>query len=414
MTLRDHLSDPGTLSRRRFMVGGLAVTALGALPSNAIARGGERGREKILVVVQLTGGNDGLNTLIPVEQDAWYRARPSLSRVAQGSHDLGSGFALHPQLGPLAPLFKEGELTCLHSVGYPEPDRSHFRSLEIWHTASLDQRVGNERQTGWLAALGEQVVARGGSAPAMLHVGGGALPLSLVGSEGPAPSIEDLDHLRPSGGATASAVRDALYAETRDAAQGDRVVENHGVAYLRSTARAAVDLGRRLEDGAHAPLATDWPEHALARDLALVARLVRSDLGARIYQVELGGFDTHRGQPTIQAELLRQLGGALAAFQAELKAADRADDVLTFVFSEFGRRVRENASAGTDHGAAGPAFVVGPAACGGFLGAPPDLEHLVDGDLPYGVDFRSIYATLESRWMELDPSSDLPRVALLG
>ncbi|QDU86105.1 hypothetical protein Pla163_32540 [Planctomycetes bacterium Pla163] len=411
MTERIGSFGPARLSRRRFVVGGLAITALGALPTPGLAHTSSRRgeRETILVVVQLTGGNDGLNTLVPVAQDAWYRARPSLSRVASGAHELGSGFALHPALGPLAPLFEGGELTCLHSVGHPDPDRSHFRSMEVWHTGSLERRSANERPTGWLARLGEQIIARDGSAPAMLHVGGGALPLSLVGAEGPAPSVADLEQLRPGGGATAAAVRAALYAEP-----GSEAGDARDVAYLRRTARAAVDLGRRLEDGARAPLAADWPRHELARDLALVARLVRSGLGARIYQVELGGFDTHRGQPTIHAELLRQLGGALAAFQAELSAAGRADDVLTLVFSEFGRRVRENASAGTDHGAAGPVFVLGPAARGGFVGTPPDLEHLVDGDLPHGIDFRSVYATLESRWLGLDPSSDLPGTAFLA
>jgi uncharacterized protein (DUF1501 family) len=411
MTHRDRSSEAAGLSRRRFMVGGLAVTALGALPTSALARRGSvRGeRETILVVVQLTGGNDGLNTLVPVAQDAWYRARPSLSRVAKSAHELGSGFALHPELRALVPLFEDGELTCLHSVGYPDPDRSHFRSMEVWHSGSLVRPSANARPTGWLARLGEQIAARGGSAPAMLHVGSGALPLSLIGAEGPAPSVDDLDQLRLGGGATAAAVRDVLYA----APTGD-AVDDRGLEYVRRTARAAVDLGQRLEDGARAPLVADWPEQELARNLAVVARLVRSDLGARIFQVELAGFDTHRGQPPIHAELLRQLGGALAAFQAELKAAERADDVLTLVFSEFGRRVRENASAGTDHGAAGPAFVLGPAASGGFVGTPPDLEHLIDGDLPHGIDFRSVYATLESGWMGLDPSSDLPSAAFLA
>lgn len=395
------------LTRRRFVVGGLAVTAFGAFAPSALARpfGASRDeRERILVVVQLTGGNDGLNTLIPIEQDAWYRARPSLSRVAKGSHALGAGQALHPAMGALAERFHAGEFTCLHGVGYPNPDRSHFRSMDVWHSASLATNGDGRRPTGWLARLGEQVLASGGGTPAMLHVGGGALPRSLVGRAGPAPSLEALDQLRPPDGAQIEALFAALYSEGE--ARGE-------AAFLRSAARDAVSLGRRLEDRADAPLAAAWPQDPFARDLALVARLVRSDLGARIYQVELDGFDTHRGQVTIQADLLGRLSSGLAAFQAELRAAGRAEDVLTFVFSEFGRRVRENASGGTDHGAGAPAFVVGPRASGGFVGTAPDLERLVDGDVPHSIDFRSVYTALECDWMGLEPSTDLAALEIL-
>jgi len=393
------------LSRRRFLVGGLAVTAVGTLPFDALAAPTTRATDgRVLVVVQLTGGNDGLNTLIPIEQDAWYRARPTLSRVAKGSHDLGSGWALHPSMGALAERFRAGELTCLHAVGYPNPDRSHFRSMDVWHSASLAPDL-TDRPAGWLARLGEQILAAGGRAPAMLHVGGGALPTSLVGDEGPAPSVRDLDQLRPPSGSVGGAVFDALYAERGGAGEA---------AFLRAAARDAVDLGRRLEDGARAPLVADWPQDAFARDLALVARLVRSGLGARIYQVELDGFDTHRGQAPIHADLVGRLSNALAAFQDELRAAGRADEVLTLVFSEFGRRVRENASGGTDHGAGAPSFLVGPAAVGGFVGRAPDLERLVDGDVPFGLDFRAVYAALERDWMGLAPSTALEPLRVLG
>lgn len=396
------------LSRRRFVVGGLAVTAFGALGPVGLAHGsGSRrdARDPILVVVQLTGGNDGLNTLIPLAQDAWYRARPTLSRVAKGSHSLGDDQALHPAMGALAERFADGELTCLHAVGYPNPDRSHFRSMDVWHTASLDQDGSVARGHGWLARAAERIVAHGGSTPAMLHVGGGALPLSLLGARGPAPSVQSLDQLRPPGGEHADAIYDALY-RARGAA-GE-------VAFLRDAARDAVDLGRRLDASSRAPLVADWPGDPFARDLALVARLVRSDLGARIFQVELDGFDTHRGQVPIHADLLGRLSNGLAAFQAELTAAGRERDVLTFVFSEFGRRVRENASEGTDHGAGAPAFVLGPRAIGGFVGTQPDLDRPVDGDVPHGIDFRSIYTALERDWMGLESSTGVEGLGILG
>jgi uncharacterized protein (DUF1501 family) len=383
------------LSRRDFLIGGLVVTALThGGPLLAAPRRLERG-ERVLVVVQLSGGNDGLSTVLPIEQDAWFRARPTLSRVSSGAHRVADGLALHPALARTAGLVQSGLATVVHSVGYPDPDRSHFRSLEIWHTASTARRVAGTRATGWLAGLAERFVAQGGSSPAALHVGTGVLPLALVGDEGPAPSIGELAELELPQDPHAAELFDALYAGT---GPGE-------AAFLRHSAREAVALARRLADGAGAATAVDWPQDDFARSLALVARLVRSGLGARVYQVELDGFDTHRGQALVHQNLLARLDGALAAFQAELSAAGRADDVLVLVFSEFGRRVAENASQGTDHGAAGPVLLVGPGARGGCVGDVPDLSRLVDGDLPHRIDFRAVYAALERDWLGLAAST---------
>jgi uncharacterized protein (DUF1501 family) len=400
--------DVVRLTRRGFVLGGISVAALTAGgPLFGQPRRLERG-ERILVVVQLSGGNDGLATVLPLEQDAWFRARPTLSRVASGAHTLADapGLALHPALPQLARMLEGGEATCVHSVGYPQPDRSHFRSLEIWHTATTEQRDGAARPAGWLARLAEEVHTHGGSSPAALHVGRGALPAALVGDAGPAPSIGELEQLRVPGGARRERTLDALYA---DGNAGD----TSEAAFLRRSAREAVALARRLEDGAAGPTTVAWPGDDFAQSLALVARLVRSGLGARVYQVELDGFDTHRGQAVLHQNLMARLDGALAAFQAELAAAGRADDVVTLVFSEFGRRVAENASQGTDHGAAGPVFLVGPRTRGGFVGEVPDLAQLVDGDLPHRVDFRSIYTALERDWLGLSPSSALAAADVL-
>jgi uncharacterized protein (DUF1501 family) len=398
--------DVVRITRRGFVLGGLTVAALTAGgPLLAAPRRLEKG-ERILVVVQLSGGNDGLATVLPIEQDAWFRARSTLSRVASGAHDVAPGLALHPALTQLARTLKDGEATCVHSVGYPQPDRSHFRSLEIWHTGVPEPRTGAARPAGWLARLAEEVHTRGGSSPAALHVGHGVLPAALVGDAGPAPSIGELEQLRVPGGARRAAIVDALYA---DGGAND----TSAAAFLRRTAREAVALARRLEDGAAAPTTAAWPNDAFAKSLALVAQLVRSGLGARVYQVELDGFDTHRSQAIVHQNLLARLDGALAAFQAELAAAGRADDVVTLVFSEFGRRVAENASQGTDHGAAGPVFLVGPRTRGGFVGEVPDLARLVEGDLPHHVDFRSIYTALERDWLGLTPSTALAAADVL-
>ncbi|MEZ5977320.1 MAG: DUF1501 domain-containing protein [Planctomycetota bacterium] len=381
-------------TRRQFVVAGIAVTAFSpvaaAFSASSFGRHAPDGR--VLVVVQLTGGNDGLDTVLPLAQDAWFRARPNLSRSATGAHDVGDGLALHPSLGRSAEALRDGLLTCVHSVGYPDPDRSHFRSMDIWHTGDPAARDGAARSSGWLARMAERAARRGASGPVALYVGDGSLPRSLVGDEGPAPSIEDLERLRVPGG---DATRRALELTYSDDAAGE-------LGFLRRTGREAVALSRRLESASLRGASADWPQDRFAQHLALVSQLVRSGLGARIYQVELGGFDTHRDQPVQHAALLARLDGALAAFRRELAAAGRDRDVVTLVFSEFGRRVRENASLGTDHGAAGPVFLLGPSTRGGFVGEVPDLTDLVDGDLPHRVDFRSIYAAIERDWLGLE------------
>lgn len=394
-------------TRRAFLVGGVRVLAvLPVLPS--FSKAGVRARsgegERALVVLQLGGGNDGLNTVVPHAQDEYYRLRPTLALPRSGLHALDDAHALHPSMGALAGLFAEGSLTVVHGVGYPRPDRSHFRSMEIWHSADPS---APPRGLGWLGLLADQVVGRSPGTMAAMHLGEGDLPLALRGRDQLAPSVRDERSFALSPAAK------------RLAPQRDRLLEATGapsreLAYLRESAVAAYAAAARIEELAERTSPVAWPDHALARRLRLVARLVAGGIGTRIFHVEHNGFDTHVRQARGHALLLEQLAGALAAFQRDLEASGAAERVLTLVFSEFGRRAHENGSRGTDHGAAAPVLLSGGRLRGGLAGLPPDLGRLEEGDVPYTTDFRSLYSALERDWMGLESSTDFEPLSILG
>jgi uncharacterized protein (DUF1501 family) len=381
------------LSRRRFLVDGLRVSAL--VPSALHldwTRSVDEGAS-VLVVLQLTGGNDGLNTLVPHRQDGYWRLRPTLALKRSALLALDDEHGLHPSLRPLESLVAEGRFAAVHGVGVPHPDRSHFRSLEIWHTGDPE----NPPRIGWLGRLADQIVrACPGSMPA-LHVGEEDLPLALVGEESFAPSIQDEHSLE-------------LAALPGLAAERARLVQpgakpGSDFAFLRDAARDAYAASERLERTLASSSSGDYPDYVLARKLRLVARLVAGGLGTRLFHVSLGGFDTHARQAAAHTALLEELARSLAAFQRDLSAHDCAQRVVTLIHSEFGRRVEENGSRGTDHGAAAPVFLAGERLRQRTFGTPPALEHLVEGDVPCTTDLRALYAALEHDWLGLAPSS---------
>lgn len=401
--------DAPILSRRSFLVGGLAITALTSLAPRAVARRARRD-DPVLVVVQLTGGNDGLNTVVPFRQDAYYRLRPSISVAPSSVHPLDDETALHGELGDLAELYRAGELTIVQGVGYPEPDRSHFRSMQVWHTADprTSYGAGAERpESGWLGRIATQLAADGVDMPA-LHLGTGDLPLALKTRTGFTPTVRDASGFQlaaPLPGFSAARARMLAAAGPNEAAT---------LATLRSAAASTYDAAARMEALVRTNGPSAYPNHPLAQRLALCAQLVAGGFGTRVFGLELGGFDTHARQGPSHAALLRELGESLAAFQRDLHAKGVAKHVVTLVFSEFGRRVDENASKGTDHGAAGPVLVMGAGLRGGLHGPRPNLEPLADGgDLAYGVDFRSIYASVEADWLRLNSRTAVPKMDAL-
>ena len=393
---------PGTApsarpSRRSVLVQGVRLTALGALAPGLGALPSRRGGSSAadapaLVVVQLTGGNDGLNTVVPHGQDAYYRLRPTLAQKPSAVHRLDDDVALHPSLGGLAGLYREGALTVAHGVGHPAGNRSHFRSMEIWHTAEPFAPAG---RVGWLGHLADQLLAAApGSLPA-LAVGGAVSPLSMRGAAASPPAIQDERGFRLPAASRAIAGARGAIVDAERGVEGD-------LGFLRRAARVSYDAAERMAALADRPGAPEYPGTDLARRLRLVARLVRGGFGARVFQVELGGFDTHASQGAQHARLLAELDGALAAFQRDLTEGGRADDVVTMVFSEFGRRARENGSRGTDHGRGNPVLFLGGPVVGGQVGQRPDLDRLVDGDVPSTTDFRGLYRQLEEDWMGLE------------
>ncbi|MFY9345801.1 MAG: DUF1501 domain-containing protein [Planctomycetota bacterium] len=376
----------------------------GALPLAWGARGlgacVPHGDDRALLVLELAGGNDGLNTVIPVDDERYAKLRPKLSAVRAGARRLADGTALHQALTSLHGLVTAGRATVLHGVGYPKPDRSHFRSRDVWHAADPELARVGASTTGWLGRAADLLAADSAGVPAAA-IGGLEVPLLLKGKRGEAPSlqrIEDFQWLAP----TASGPVGGTSPLRPIVANGGSGAGDDLRRYCASTAQRAVGLADDLAQAlARYRSKADYPETPLGRDLRLTAQLVVSGFGTRLLHVAFPGFDTHARQLGTHAGLLTQLDAALAAFVADLDAHQKADRIAVLVHSEFGRRAGENASQGTDHGAAAPAFVLLGGARGGTLGPVPDLGRLDDGDPIATTDFRSVYRDLLD-WLGID------------
>jgi len=394
------------IDRRDFLRGGLLASAAATLPSLfARALFASEGGDRVLVLLQLSGGNDGLNTVIPFEDDAYRRARPSLGVPKAGVVALGEGVGLHPAMAALRPAFDAGRLAVVQGVGYPNPNRSHFASTDIWQTASL---LPPGRWTGWVGRALDRG-ASGEGAPA-LQLDPSPLSLALIGERTVVPAVRDAERFRVPGGESAAAFLDRLAGGPPGGATLD---------YIRDSAREAYRTAGTLERALGAGRGRDrYPRSDLAQRLWQVARLVEARLPARVYALQLPGFDTHARQKAPHEALLRTLADALAAFHDDLAASGTIDRVLLLTYSEFGRRVQENRSLGTDHGAAAPLLAMGGRVRGGVHGAHPSLTDLDDGDLRFHTDFRSVYATILDGWMGADADAILggafPRLPLIG
>ncbi len=391
-------------TRRSFLTAALGAAALPLLPRFSFATIAARSprRDRVLLLVDLAGGNDGLNMVVPFEDDAYQRARPTLRLGRDDLLPLKEGMGLRKELAPLHERFAAGELAIVRAAGYPQPDRSHFRSSDIWHTASL---APESMKRGWIGRLGDLAELAGNGRMPTLMVGGGAVPLLVMGERGPAPQAEELSRLAlpigPSDGAAARA--DTLKALAR--APG-----GHGALdFLREASRASYEQAAQVEcAAAKGATHATYPATPLGNAMKLAAQLVAGGLDCTSYYVRQSGYDTHAFQAQTHALLLADLGSALGAFWQDIVAVGAAERIVVLVWSEFGRRVAENGSRGTDHGAAAPVLVMGKAVSGGLFGAPPSLTTLDEvGDLRYTTDFRQIYATLLEQWLEVPPASVL-------
>ncbi len=364
-----------------------------AFLTQSAALGAEQQGEKILVVVQLTGGNDGLNTVIPYRDDRYRQNRPSLAQSEAAVVKVGNDLGLHPSLAPFGKLLEANQLAILQGVGYPNPNRSHFESMDVWHTA---RNTPGDRTTGWLGrSCDARITAGSADSSLAIHLGQEVQPLALLGREAQIPSIRSLEQFKLD--TAGSEARRQLIEAALQPARGS---ENELLKFVSARSTGALEVSRRMEAAAlNYKTSVNYPITGLAGKLKQIATLIEAGLNTRVYYVALDGFDTHADQAAAHAGLLAELSGALTAFQEDLTAQGHADRVATLVFSEFGRRVKENSSRGTDHGAAAPAFVLGNKVKSGILGKHPSLSDLDDGDLKFHTDFRGIYASLLHDWL---------------
>jgi uncharacterized protein (DUF1501 family) len=356
----------------------------GFLERTARAAGG---KGKILVVVQLSGGNDGLNTLVPFTNGAYYAARPVIAISKKDVLPVSSDFGFHPALKPWMNLWDKGELGVIQGVGYPNSNRSHFESMAIWHSADPSAK----ETTGWIGKLAEQW-----GDPFCATNFGNITPLSLRSSEVILPSIDSVDRFQ----LKLEPKLDAAYRELLSQPVEGYADKGKTDLLRKNTAQMLENTARVQKSVAKYKAGVEYPKNnGLANNLRDVSRLIAADLGLRVYYVSIGGFDTHAGQPDDHPKLLNALSSAITAFRADLEAQGRADDVMVLGFSEFGRRLTENASAGTDHGKAGVMFAVGKGVKGGLYGVAPDLEKLDDGDPRFTTDFRQVYGEVLDEWL---------------
>ena len=382
-----------TLTRRKFLIAS-GVTGATALAAGALTIGRRDLADRagtlptgagVLVLVTLYGGNDGLGTLVPYADPAYHDARPDLAYDEGEVLRLDDRLGLNPAMTGFKGLWDAGDLAVVRGVGYPKPDHSHFRSMDIWQTGSPDRPA----TTGW---IGRWLDATGPDPLRVVSVGA-TLPPLAVGTKAAGVALP-LGEFTVPGGAGLTLLARPDPADPPVQAQAARA---------NGTLLAAADVfggapADEPDDEAQAPGGSAGGQSGLAQQLAVVARCVRADVPTRVYAVSLGGFDTHADEKGTQSRLLGELDAAVSGFLADL--ADR--NVVVAVYSEFGRRVAANASQGTDHGTAGPLFVAGRGVRGGFHGDQPSLTALDDGDLAVTTDFRSVYGTLLEKVLDTE------------
>lgn len=414
-----------SFTRRSLIKTGLAgapIVSVGAgslplfLQTTAHAAKADAKGEKILVVVQLLGGNDGLNTVVPHKIDGYARGRRALRLNAGSLVKLNDEIGLHASMKPLEKSLADGRLAVIQGVGYPNPDRSHFRSMDIWESARLDP---NDLQTGWLGRAMDTSLessARSGRLSGV-HIGSRNLPLAMRARRTDVPSLDRLDQLQLKGDNSLTRIAADMdrmrLAETNSKAPAAQPMpesaDNPLLGFVSRTTATAVASSKKLADLDTKPGEVKYPESALGKRLELVARMIKAGLDTRVFYTGQDGFDTHANQVNVHAGLLDQVASSVAAFEADMAKTGNADRVCVLVFSEFGRRLAENASLGTDHGAAAPAFVLGPLAQKGLIGKHPSMDpkDLNDGDVMFHTDFRRIYADILANHLALDPATIL-------
>jgi uncharacterized protein (DUF1501 family) len=383
-------------TRRSFLKSSSLVALAPSVPAflAKMARASELRRGgRILVVIQLDGGNDGINTVVPYADEGYARNRQKLRIPTDQLIKINDQVGLHPSLRDAAQLLESGRLAIVQGVGYPNPNRSHDVSMAIWQTARFERE--DHKGYGWIGRALDDWEGAVAPGPASILLGNEHLPAALRGRKSIAATLSQLDDLMltdPSVGKPFAG----------------RVTGSDLTEFVRRSALNAYATAERFESVAHASINDGrYPSTRLADRLRLIARLIKANFSTRVYYAIQSGYDTHYLQLPTHANLLSELSGALRAFLDDLASSNIADRVLVLGFSEFGRRIEENASFGTDHGTAGPVFLAGPRVKPGLHGKTPCLTDGEDNDLKSSIDFRQVYATLLDDWLGIDSRKSL-------
>ncbi len=381
------------MKRRDFIQQSSLATSLLMVPNFIKAFEGsilnERSFKK-LVIVQLSGGNDGLNTIVPYTNDVYYKSRPKIAIKASEVRRINNTLGFHPGLLPMQRLYDKGYLSIINNVGYPNPSRSHFRATDIWHTAS----DSNDYLTsGWIGRFIEQ----NGKKPFSAIEIDDSLSLMLKGREmnGIATKNPKLLHNN----------MNTPYFNKVLKQQTDRHLSEHNLGYLYKTMIETKSSAKYIyETSKTARTKIEYPQNPFGKQLKTTAEFINSGLKTKVYYVSMGGFDTHANQINSQAKLLEIYSKAMEVFVKDIDEQGNLEDTLILTFSEFGRRVEQNAANGTDHGAANNVFVIGKnLKKPGLYNEAPNLDDLdTNKDLKYSIDFRSVYATILSKWLKVD------------
>ena len=380
------------IKRKEFIQIGSLATASLLLPKFLKAFEGQTMvplGNKVVVILQLSGGNDGLNTVIPVRNDLYYKARPRLGITKDKALSLTYEVGLNPALTAFKELYDDGSLSIINSVGYPNPDRSHFRSMDIWHTASQSSEYWNN---GWVGRYLD-AQCKGCDKPTQAIEIDDILSLALKGDNIKGIAVKDPKRLY--GTANEKFFKEVMKNHKQEAGE-------QSADYLYKTMAETLSSADYIfQQSKMHPTKAEYPKSDLGNSMKTIASLIFSEINTKVYYVSLGSFDTHINQEAQQQRLFTEMNDAVKAFIKDLKANNRFDDVMLFTFSEFGRRVAQNASNGTDHGTANNMFLIsGGLKQKGLINELPNLADLDEGDLKYKVDFKNVYATVLNKWLK--------------